>query len=173
MRCGVVLLCLMKTIVVKFTYTTLPKICGHLLVEHLIPKSWALIWSWFHSLHAITAYTLLRRRSTRCWNIAEGDLLPFSHKSISEVRHWCWTIMPGSQSVFQFIPKVFDGVEVRALCRPVKFFHSDLDKPFLYVPRVVHWGIVMLKQERAFPNCCHRVGSTESSRMSLYDVWCI
>jgi hypothetical protein len=42
-----------------------------------------------------------------------------------------WTIRPGSQSGFQFIPKVFDGVEVRALCRPVKFFHTDLDKPFL------------------------------------------
>ena len=38
-----------------------------------------------------------------------------------------------------------------ALCRPVKFFHTDLDKPFLYGPRFVHGGIVMLKQERAFP----------------------
>jgi hypothetical protein len=28
------------------TNTTLPKVCGHLLVEHLIPKSWTLIWSW-------------------------------------------------------------------------------------------------------------------------------
>jgi hypothetical protein len=27
---------------------------------------------------------------------------------------------------------VFDGVEVRALCRPVKFSHTDLDKPILY-----------------------------------------
>ena len=60
-------------------------------------------------------------------------------------------IRSGSQSAFQFIPNVFDGVEVRALCRPVKFFHTDLNKPFLYGPRFVHWGIVMLKQERAFP----------------------
>jgi hypothetical protein len=45
---------------------------------------------------------------------------------------------------------VIDGVEVRALCRPVKFFHTDLDKPFLYGPRFVHGGIVMLKQETAF-----------------------
>ena len=57
----------------------------------------------------------------------------------------------GSQSAFQFIPKVFDGFEVRALCRSVKFFQNDLDKPFLYRPRFVHGGIVMLKQERAFP----------------------
>ena len=60
-------------------------------------------------------------------------------------------IRPGPQSAFQFIPKMFDGVEVRALCRPVKFFHTDLDKFFLYGPRLVHRGIVMLKQERAFP----------------------
>jgi hypothetical protein len=53
--------------------------------------------------------------------------------------------------VFQFIPKVFDGVEVKALFRPIKFFHTDLDKPFMYGPGFVHGGIVMLKQERAFP----------------------
>jgi hypothetical protein len=41
---------------------------------------------------------------------------------------------------FQFIPKVFDGVEVRALCRPVKFLHTDLNKPFLYGHRFVHGG---------------------------------
>ena len=49
------------------------------------------------------------------------------------------------------MPKVFEEVEVRALCRPVKFFHTNLNKPFLYGPRFVHRGIVMLKQERAFP----------------------
>ena len=79
------------------------------------------------------------------------DLLPFSHKSISEVRHLFWAIRPGSQSEFQLISKVFDEVEVRALYRPVKVFHTDLDKPFLYATRFVHGGIVMLKQERAFP----------------------
>ena len=62
-------------------------------------------------------------------------------------------IRPGSQSAFQFIPKVFDRVEVRALCMPVMYFHNDLDKPFLYGPSFVQGGIVMLKQERAFPNC--------------------
>ena len=73
--------------------------------------------------------------------------------------------------MFQFIPKVFDGVEVRTLCRPIKFFYTNLDKPFLYGSHFVHGGIVMLKQERGLPpNCCHEVGSTESSRMSLYAV---
>jgi hypothetical protein len=33
----------------------------------------------------------------------------------------------------------------------VKFFHTDLDKPFLYGHHFVHGGIVMMKQERAFP----------------------
>ena len=31
------------------------------------------------------------------------------------------------------------GVEVRALCRPVKFFHTDLDKRILYGP-LCAWG---------------------------------
>ena len=79
-------------------------------------------------------------------------------------------IRSGSQSVFQFIPKMFDGVEVRALCRPAKFFHTDLDKLFLYGPRFVHGGIVMLKQERAFPKLLPQKGSTELSRMSFYAV---
>jgi hypothetical protein len=46
---------------------------------------------------------------------------------------------------------VFDGIEVRALCRPVKFFHTDLDTPLLYGPHFVHGGVVMVKQERAIP----------------------
>jgi hypothetical protein len=91
---------------------------------------------------AIIASTLLGRLSNRCWNIASGS---------SEVGHWCWAIRPGSQSVFQLISKMFDGVEVRALCRPVKFFHTSVNKPFLYGPRFVYGGIVILKQERAFP----------------------
>ena len=38
-------------------YTTLPKVCGHQLVEHLITQLWALIWSWssvccYNSLHS-------------------------------------------------------------------------------------------------------------------------
>ncbi len=38
----------------------------------------------------------------------------------------------GSQSVFQFLLKVMDGFDVRALYRPLKFFHTKLRKPFLY-----------------------------------------
>ena len=107
-------------------YTTWPKVCGHLLVEHLIPKSWALIWSW-SPFAAITASTLLKRLSTRCWNIAAGTCFHSATRAL---------VRSDLQSVFQFIPKVFDGVEVRALCRPVKFFQTGLDKPILYWPQL-------------------------------------
>jgi hypothetical protein len=46
---------------------------------------------------------------------------------------------------------VFDGVEVKALCRPVKFFHTNLNKKNLYGPRFMTGGIVMLKREKAIP----------------------
>lgn len=36
------------------------------------------------------------------------------------------------------------GVEVRSLCRPLEFFHSNLGKPFLYGHHDVHRGIIML-----------------------------
>ncbi|MCI4391073.1 hypothetical protein PGIGA_G00130010 [Pangasianodon gigas] len=52
----------------------------------------------------------------------------------------------GVQSVFQFIPKVFSGVEVRALCRTLEFFHSNLHTPCLHGARFVLRGIVMLEQ---------------------------
>ena len=96
---------------------------------------------------AITASSLLGRLSTRCWNIAVGTCFHSAPRAL--VRSG--TDVGGSQSVFQFIPKVIDKGEVRALCRPVKLLHTDLDKPFLYGPHFVHRGICMLKQERAFP----------------------
>ena len=74
-------------------------------------------------------------------------------------------IRPSLQSAFQFIPKVFNGVEVRALCRSVTFFHNDLSKSFLYGSHFVHGS-----RKGPSPNCCHKVGSTELSRMSLHAV---
>ena len=94
----------------------------------------------------VTASTLFREG----FPLDVGTLL----RGLASIQPWALVRSGtdvGSQSAFQFIPKVFDGVEVRALCRPVKFFHTDLNKPFLYGPRFVHSGIVMLKQERAFP----------------------
>ncbi len=42
----------------------------------------------------------------------------FLHSSsICEVRHWCCIRRPGSQSLFQSIPKVYDRIELRSgLC---------------------------------------------------------
>ena len=39
------------------------------------------------------------------------------------------------------------GVDIRALCRPLKFLHAKLLKPCLYVPLFEHTGTVMLEQE--------------------------
>ena len=123
-----------------------------LYIHYMAKSMWTPACPTSHSkiMEMVMHSTLLGRLSTRCWNIAAGTCFHLA-TSISEVRHWCWAIRPGSHSAFQFIPKVFDGVEVRSLCRSVKFFHSGLNKPFLYIPRFVHNGIVLLKQERAFP----------------------
>ncbi len=67
-------------------------------------------------------------------------------------------IRSGSQLPFQFIPKVLGGVEVRDLCRPVKFFQTKLGKPFLNGPGFVR-GIVMLKGDKH--NTTHTLGHIE------------
>lgn len=89
--------------------------------EHLIPEPRALMCC-SDSLHP------LERLSTRMLNL---DLFPFSHKSVSEVGHWCWEIRPSSQSAFRFNPKLFDGVEVGAL---IKSFQTKFGKLLLYEP---------------------------------------
>lgn len=58
-------------------------------------------------------------------------LLPFSHRSTSEVQHWRWMIRSGWQSVFQFIPKVLDQVEIEGLRRPTEFVKSKVVKKYL------------------------------------------
>jgi hypothetical protein len=88
---------------------------------------------------ARTAYTLLERLSTICWNIAVGTCFHSATRAL--VRSHTAVGRLG----------LFDVVEVTALGLPVKFFHTDPDKPFLSGPRFVHRAIVMLKQERAFP----------------------
>ncbi len=89
----------------------------YIIVEHITLTPWALMCCYMWCLNS-SCFSLYTRHYTTlsCCR----DFLPFSHKSISEVQHWCWVFRSGSQSVFQ----VLDGVEVRALCRPVKFFHT-------------------------------------------------
>lgn len=76
--------------------------------EHLTPKSWVII-CWCNSFLSAGF-----RLSTRCWNHQAAEiLLPSSHMCISEVQYWCcWAIRSGLTSVFQFISRVLDGVEV-------------------------------------------------------------
>ncbi|MCJ8748244.1 hypothetical protein PDJAM_G00162700, partial [Pangasius djambal] len=85
--------------------------------------------------------------STRCWRVAVGICVHSATRAL--VRSGAdvgMSRMSGVQSVFQFIPKVFSGVEVRALCRTLEFFHSNLHTPCLHGARFVHRGIVMLEQ---------------------------
>lgn len=51
---------------------------------------------------------------------------------------------------FQFIPKVFSGVEVNTRCRLLGFLHTKFIKPCVYGPHFVHRGTVMMGQERTF-----------------------
>ena len=56
-----------------------------------------------------------------------------------------------STLIHSIIPKVIYRVEVRTLCRPVKFLHPKITHSCLYGPCFVHWCAVMLEQERAIP----------------------
>lgn len=50
-----------------------------------------------------------------------------------EVTHWCQVRSPGTQSAYQFLPKVFGGVELRALCKPLKFSQANHGKPYFFI----------------------------------------
>lgn len=88
-----------------------PKIYGH---SNIFSHVWVLT---FHSKPWASTYCYKSLYSSGkafhkiLW-LGWRDLLAFSLKSIIEVSHWCWVIRPSSKSVFRFIPKVLDGVEV-------------------------------------------------------------
>lgn len=74
----------------------------------------------------------------RCGN------LPIKHYKI---MHWCWMWRSGVQSVFKCILNdVFSMVVIWALCRPLKFFSSNLGKTCLDGCYFVHRGIVRLER---------------------------
>lgn len=51
------------------------------------------------------------------------------------------------KSVLQFIPKVISGFQVSALGKLLEFFHSKLDKPYLFINLTLHTvAFVMLGQ---------------------------
>jgi hypothetical protein len=87
-----------------------------------------------------------------------------SHKSISEFGHWCWAIRHGSQSAFQFIPKVFNGVEVRALqASQVHPYRQTISGPCF-----VHW--VIAETVKVLPQNVATKLKHRSSKMSFYSV---
>ena len=144
------------------TYTTWPKVCGHLLVEHLIPKSWALIWSW-SPFAAITASTLLGRLSTRCWNIDAGT--PFSHKSISDVRRLSLAGRRHSNSSQRCLIGLRSGLCAGQLSysTPISTNHFCMDLAFS-TRRLSCW-----KRKGPSPNCCHKAGRESCSDQRFCD----
>jgi len=97
------------------------------------PAIFRRLWSHFRAA-AFTACALLA--SVFPPDVESGcrDLLPCSHRSTG-VQHWCLEISFGSQSAFQFIPVMLDGVEsglcvvFQVLLIGKKVSSSDLD-PF-------------------------------------------
>lgn len=69
-----------------------------------------------------------------------GNVCPFIHKSICEVRHWFW--MRGN-SVFVQPKGVWWGLGQG------RFFHTELTQPCLYGTSFADLCIVMLEQKRA------------------------
>jgi hypothetical protein len=67
-------------------YTTWPKVCEHWLIEHLIPKSWALIWSWSPLCARLDRHGNLfceapgEQSGTRYWLFIRGHTI-FTHLS--------------------------------------------------------------------------------------------
>ncbi len=128
-------------------YCIWSKVCGHVNITSICVR-----WTCHSKPQGlICCYTSIHSTGKSYHHILEPgrrDLLPFSHKSICEVRHWCWAIRPGS---FQFIPKVFDGVEVRALCRPVKFFHNQTGKKISLQTWLCAQGHFCVETEKGLP----------------------
>ncbi|MCI4391931.1 hypothetical protein PGIGA_G00140000 [Pangasianodon gigas] len=99
-------------------------------------------------------WNLAKHQRVKRSKSASGDVLDPAERAViriaaitaQKVGDGCLVRRPDAKLVFQFIPKVFSGVEVRALCRPLKFFHNNLGEPCLHGPRFVHRGIVMLEQ---------------------------
>jgi hypothetical protein len=140
-----------------------------LLVKHLIPKSWALIWSWsplccYNSLHS--SGKVFHYMLERCC----GDLLPFSHKRI--VRSGtdvgllglaCSRHSNSSQRCSMGLRSGL-GAGQSSSFTPISTNHFCMDLA-LFTGVLSFWN-----RKGPSLNCCHKVGTTESSRMSLYDV---
>ena len=99
---------------------------------------------------SITASTLLGRLSTRCWNIADGTCFHSATRALERGRAMALGDLRSGLCACQsssYTPKNHFCMDL-ALCTGEFYWNG---KGFS-------------------PNCCHKVGSTESPRMSLYAV---
>ena len=99
------------------------------------------------------------RLSTRCWNIAVVICF-HSALSVSEVRHWCLAIRPGSH------PKCVRWGLRSGLCAG----QSSSSTP---ISQTISVWTSLCVRGHCHPETgkgCHKIGSTESSRMLLYAV---
>jgi hypothetical protein len=103
-------------------------ICVHLFVEHPIPKSWALIWSC--PFVTKTASTLLGRLSTRCWNIAVRSCFHSATRAL--VRSDTDVGRLGLAHSRHSNSSQRCSMGLRSGFCAGQFFHTDIDKPFLY-----------------------------------------
>ena len=109
---------------------------------------------------AITASTLLGRLSARCWNIAAWTFF-HSATSISKDEWWGRARSRHSNSSQRFSMGLRSGLCAGepSSSTPITTNHFCMD---LALPC---WN-----RKGPSSNCCHKVGSTESSRKSLYAV---
>lgn len=82
-----------------------------------------------------SAYQFSTRFGACLWGFVHS-----ANKSIGDIRHWFRAKMTRAESKFRFIPKEFNGVEVKAL-----FFHLSSFTPTLVNLRAcsVHRGIML------------------------------
>lgn len=99
--------------------------------------------------------TLLGSLRTRFWNLGAGICPDSAARALVRCA-----MRPG----LQFIPKMLDVVEVRTLCRPVEFLHTN---HFFTELALCSRALIYWKRKRPCPNCYHKVRSTHLSKMSL------
>ena len=63
------------------------------------------------------AFALLPGFLQDFWNLDTVFSSNLATRALVRSALWCWTIRPDSQSLFQYIPKLFDGIYFRAVRR--------------------------------------------------------
>ena len=120
---------------------------------------------------ALTASTLLERFSTWCWNNAAGICF---HSATTALVRLDTDVGPdlglARSRCSNSSQRCSMGLR-SGLCRPFKYFHTDLKKKHYWMDPALYMGALSCwNRKGTSPNCCHKVGSTESFRMSLYAV---